>query len=96
MRSAVAEKLDVDKSNAGRRLRMAAADGYVRNLEDRPGRPGRWVVGDPLPEDVELLPTVAQLREVASGRATAADHEPAGHDADNASGCAVAPVAGGL
>jgi hypothetical protein len=53
---AVAARLDVDKSNASRRLRMAADGGYVRNLEDRRGRPARWVLGDSLPEDSDLLP----------------------------------------
>lgn len=57
----VAEKLNVDKSNAGRRLKVAADDGYVRNLEDRRGRPARWVVGEPLPENIDLLPEPTQL-----------------------------------
>jgi hypothetical protein len=57
----VAVKLDVDKSNASRRLRVAADGGYVRNLETKLGKPGRWVVGDPLPETAELLPDAAQL-----------------------------------
>lgn len=33
----------------------------VRNLEDKCGKPGRWVVADPLPEAVDLLPDPAQL-----------------------------------
>ncbi|WP_156670145.1 DUF3854 domain-containing protein, partial [Mycobacterium sp. E3305] len=57
----VAVKLGLDKSNASRRLRVAADGGYVRNLEDRRGRPGRWVLGDPLPDAAELLPDPAQL-----------------------------------
>ncbi len=40
---------------------MAADGGYVRNLEDQRGKPGRWVIGDPLPESVDLLPDPAQL-----------------------------------
>ena len=58
----IADKLSVDKSNVSRRLRMAADGGYVRNLEDKRGKPGRWVIGDPLPETVELLPDLAQQR----------------------------------
>ncbi|MGO9352480.1 MAG: DUF3854 domain-containing protein [Mycobacterium sp.] len=77
----VADKLHVDKSNASRRLRVAADGGYVRNLEDRRGRPGRWVIGDPLPEAVDLLPDPAQL-------ATAANTLDLG-------GCAVARESGG-
>nr|WP_232523726.1 bifunctional DNA primase/polymerase [Nocardioides sp. MAH-18] len=58
----VARQLGVDKSNAGRRLRAASDGGYVRNREDKHGKPGRWVLGDPLPEAVALLPTVEELR----------------------------------
>lgn len=77
----VAEKLRLDKSNVSRRLRMAADDGYLRNLEDKRGKPGRWVVGDPLPETVDLLPAPAQL--------ATADTTPDLH------GCAVALQSGG-
>ena len=41
---------------------QAADGGYVRNLEDKRGKPGRWVIGDPLPEAADLLPDPAQLR----------------------------------
>ena len=57
----IAEKLQLDKSNVSRRLRMAAEGGYLRNLEEKRGKPGRWVVGDPLPESADLLPDPAQL-----------------------------------
>jgi hypothetical protein len=40
---------------------MAADGGYLRNLEDKRGKPGRWTLGDPLPEAVDLLPDPAQL-----------------------------------
>jgi hypothetical protein len=69
MTRAVAEKLDLDKSTASRRLRMAADGGYVRNLEDRPGKPGRWLLGDPMPEDRQLLPNASQLCNPADGEA---------------------------
>jgi len=58
----LADKLNLDKSNVSRRLARAADGGYVRNLEDKRGKPGRWVVGDPLPEAADLLPNPAQLR----------------------------------
>jgi hypothetical protein len=57
----IADRLRLDKSNVSRRLRVAADGGYLRNLEDKRGRPGRWVIGDPLPESVDLLPDPAQL-----------------------------------
>ena len=69
MARAIAEHLHIDKSNASRRLRMAADGGYVRNLEDRRGKPARWVLGDPLPEDVAVLPEPAALNGCAVARA---------------------------
>ena len=57
----IAEKLQLDKSNVSRRVRVAADGGYLRNLEDKRGKPSRWVIGDPLPESVDLLPDPAQL-----------------------------------
>jgi hypothetical protein len=55
------KKLKIDKSNAERRLKRASDDGYIRNLEGKPGRPGCWVVGEPLPDELELLPQPATL-----------------------------------
>jgi hypothetical protein len=68
MARTVAEHLRIDKSNASRRLRMAADSGYVRNLEDRRGKPARWIIGDPLPEDVALLPDPSELSNCAVAR----------------------------
>ena len=53
---AVAHHLHIDKSNASRRLRRAADGGYLTNLEDRRGKPARWIGADALPTDVDLLP----------------------------------------
>jgi hypothetical protein len=75
---AVAERLGIDKSNAGRRLGVAAADGWIVNLEDRRGRSGRWVIGDRLPPDRDVLPGCDRLREVAESFATPDDDEGAG------------------
>lgn len=57
-----AEHLGLDKSTVSRRLRVAADGGYIRNLEDKRGKPGRWVVGDPLPEETDLLPQPCNLQ----------------------------------
>ena len=57
----VAGKLGIDKSNAGRRLRVASEGGYILNLEDRRGRPHRWVIDGPLPDRTDILPEPAQL-----------------------------------
>jgi hypothetical protein len=57
----VAEFLKIDKSNASRRLSVAADRGYLVNLEDRRGKPARWVLGDSLPAYVEILPPPNEL-----------------------------------
>jgi hypothetical protein len=66
----IAKKLELDKSSAWRRVRIAMERGYVKNLEDRRGRPARLVPGDPLPADIEILPAPEQLQgcTVAGGR----------------------------
>ena len=59
---AVARELELDKSAALRRVRSAIDRGHLKNLEDRRGRPARLVLEEPLPEDLEILPTVERLR----------------------------------
>jgi hypothetical protein len=86
---AVADKLGLDKSNAGRRLTRASDGGYVRNLEDKPGKPGRWVIGDPLPGDVVLLPEAADLFADPPAQPATTDN------ALDLGGCTVAPHPGG-
>jgi hypothetical protein len=54
--SAVAAALGLDTSAAYRRLAEAASGGFVVNEEDRPRRPGRYIVGAPMPEEVTVLP----------------------------------------
>ncbi|HHN47211.1 MAG TPA: hypothetical protein ENN09_07200 [Planctomycetes bacterium] len=49
--SLVAQKLGVSAATASRRLADAARHGYVNNLERRNGFPGRYVLGDPLPDE---------------------------------------------
>jgi hypothetical protein len=55
--TALAGDLDLDRSAVQRRLTAAREKGYVVNLEDRRGRPARYVPGDRLPDEVLLLPT---------------------------------------
>ena len=52
----VAKKLRLDRSAASRRVRKAISRGYLQNLEDKKGKPYRLVLGDPLPEDQQILP----------------------------------------
>jgi hypothetical protein len=92
---AVATRLGLDRSNVSRRMTVAARGGWVINLEDRRGKPGRWAPGDPLPEAVELLPSVALLRTCAQASATAEEDIPAGQGADEEGVCAGARMPGG-
>jgi hypothetical protein len=62
----LAKKLGLDKSSTSRRANDAIARGYLKNLEEKKGRSARLVIGDPLPADLEVLPTVATLRERCS------------------------------
>jgi hypothetical protein len=59
--AAVARELDLDKSAASRRVRRAVDAGYLKNLEDKRGKPARLVPGDPLPEDLRILPATEAL-----------------------------------
>jgi hypothetical protein len=64
--SQLARHLKIDQSAAQRRVREAVADGWLRNLEDRKGRPARLVPGDDLPDDKELLPDPAELEDLCT------------------------------
>jgi hypothetical protein len=57
----VAKRLDLDKSPASRRVRVAIQRGYILNLETSKFLPARLVLGDPLPEEIEVLPTPDKL-----------------------------------
>jgi hypothetical protein len=53
--------LRLDKSAVSRRVTEAVDAGFLRNLEDRKGRPARLVIGDALPDNCEVLPPLEQL-----------------------------------
>ena len=58
----VARALGLDKATALRRVRSAIDLGYLRNLEERRGRPARLILGAPLPMQVDVLPSRESLR----------------------------------
>jgi hypothetical protein len=60
-------ELDVDKGTVSRRLGEARRLGFVRNLEESRGRPGRWAPGEPLPENVEILPEPDEVLNMIEG-----------------------------
>jgi hypothetical protein len=53
--------LQLDKSAISRRVADALDAGFLKNLEDRKGRPARLVLGDALPDNREILPSPEQL-----------------------------------
>jgi hypothetical protein len=57
----LARALKLDKSSISRRVAGALDGGFLKNLEDRKGRPARLVLGEPLPEDLEVLPSADRL-----------------------------------
>ena len=58
-------RLKLDKSAISRRVAEALDRGYLRNLEDKKGRPARLIMGDPLPDELDVLPTPERLRGCA-------------------------------
>lgn len=55
-------ELKLDRSSVTRRCQAAIEDGYLKNLEERSRQPARYVIGDDMPEDLTILPTVEELR----------------------------------
>ena len=66
----LAELLGVHPSTSSRRVEQAIALGYVVNDEWRTGHPARYRRGNPLPDELVLLPTVETLHGcIANGTA---------------------------
>jgi hypothetical protein len=53
--------LGLDKSVVSRRVQAAEAKGYLVNLEDGKGKSACLTIGEPLPEDVDVLHTAEAL-----------------------------------
>ena len=62
--SQVARIAKLDPSTVSRRVKAAIEAGYLVNQEAKPGRPYQLVIGDPLPTDRPVLPTVDTLARV--------------------------------
>jgi hypothetical protein len=60
----LASFLGLDKATTLRRVRRAINLGYLRNLETGRGRPARLTLGEPMPDDAPILPTVEALEEL--------------------------------
>ena len=59
---AVGKELKLDKSAAYRRLAAAEDGGFVINLEERKGRPGKYRTTGEQIEAIEMMPTVEALK----------------------------------
>ena len=59
----VAEHLHLDASTVSRRVAVARSLGYLKNEETRHRAPAKLVIGDKMPEDVEVLPHPDRLRD---------------------------------
>lgn len=55
--------LKLDRAVISRRVSAAIDLGFLKNHEERKGRPARVVLGDPLPSNLEVLPRANQIAE---------------------------------
>jgi hypothetical protein len=67
--------LQLDKSAISRRVADALDGGFLKNLEDRKGRPARLLIGEALPDNQEVLPPFEQLFGGAGLRSCRVDPE---------------------
>ena len=51
------QRMKLDKGTVSRRVKAALDAGYLNNEEERRGRPHKLVVGNPLPDDLQILPS---------------------------------------
>src|SRR5215204_3168531 len=58
----LARQLKLDRSAVSRRVRNAKDRGYLRDLEENLRKPSRLVLGDDLPDDVQILPSPEDMR----------------------------------
>jgi len=56
-----AQALKLDRSAASRRVSTAIEKGYLVNIEKKRGNVKKIIMGDPLPEEVEVLPSPEKL-----------------------------------
>jgi MarR family protein len=66
----LARELKLDRSAVSRRARNAKDRGYLRDLEENPRKPSRLVLGDDLPDDLQILPKPEEVRAGVTERAS--------------------------
>lgn len=62
--AAVGKRLEVGQSTTWKRLKTALDLGYVKNLEEKRNQPNLYVVGEPMPDDITILPTADDLHSL--------------------------------
>jgi hypothetical protein len=73
----VGRELKLDKNATYQRVQRALDGGYLKNLEERQGRPYQLVVGDSMPEDQPILPEPKRLQGfTVSGISERVHHPP--------------------
>jgi hypothetical protein len=66
----IARELGLDKSAASRRATAARERGYLVNHETRRGQPAKYVLGEPPPQDMAILPDRCSVAVLFEGKAT--------------------------
>jgi hypothetical protein len=59
----IKKMLTLDKSTVSRRVADARSNGYLVNNETRKGRPARITLGDPMPAEIQVVPTADRLAD---------------------------------
>lgn len=59
----VAKHTHLDRQAAKRRLKQAEKSGFVLNDNPGKGKTAKYIIGDPMPEDMEIIPSPSRLRE---------------------------------
>jgi hypothetical protein len=59
----IAKGLNLDKSSVSRRVNVAISKGYLINRETAKGKRARIALGDPMPDDAEILPHPNKLAD---------------------------------
>jgi DNA-binding transcriptional ArsR family regulator len=66
----LARELKLDRSAVSRRVKSAKDCGYLRDLEENLRKPSRLVLGDDLPDDLQILPSPEEVRAGVKERAS--------------------------
>jgi hypothetical protein len=66
----LARELKLDRSAVSRRVRNAKDRGYLRDLEENLRKPSRLILGDGLPDDLQILPSPGDVRASVKERAS--------------------------